>query len=59
MADSYFALVQAALHLKDMGLHFIGVVKTAHKGFPMHYLLRMVKATTGPCFTVMLKVVLQ
>ena len=42
VGDSYFASVQAALRLKDMGLRFIGVVKTAHKGFPMHYLSRIV-----------------
>jgi len=33
-ADSYFASVQAAEHLGEMGLRFIGVVKTAHRRFP-------------------------
>ena len=40
-ADSYFASVQAALRLKAMGLRFIGTVKTATKGFPMHFLQRV------------------
>jgi len=38
VADSYFASVQTALRLKEIGLRFIGTVKTAHKGFPMRYL---------------------
>jgi len=38
VADSYFASVTTALHLKKAGLRFIGVVKTATKGFPMQYL---------------------
>ena len=42
MADSYFASVQAALRLKAMGLRFIGTVKTATRGFPMHYLQRVI-----------------
>ena len=42
VADSYFASVQAALRLKAMGLRFIGTVKTATRGFPMHYLQRVV-----------------
>ena len=41
VADSYFASVQAALRLKAMGLRFIGTVKTATRGFPMHYLQRV------------------
>lgn len=40
VADSYFASVQSALRLKSIGLRFIGVVKTAHKEFPMNYLSR-------------------
>jgi hypothetical protein len=36
-ADSYFASVGAALELWCIGLHFIGVVKTATCRFPMHY----------------------
>jgi Transposase IS4 len=42
VADSYFASVQAALTLFGMGLRFIGTVKTATRGFPMHYLQRCV-----------------
>ena len=42
MADSYFASVQAAKALFNMGLRFIGTVKTAMKGFPMHFLQRIV-----------------
>ena len=38
VADSYFASVESALKLKSMGLWFLGVVKTAIKGFPMQYL---------------------
>jgi Transposase IS4 len=38
VADSYFASVGAALHLKRMGLRFIGTIKTATKEFPMAYL---------------------
>jgi len=34
-ADSYFASVEAALSLQASGLRFIGVVKTAHRRFPM------------------------
>jgi len=34
-ADSYFASVEAALSLKAAGLRLIGVVKTAHRLFPM------------------------
>ena len=41
VADSYFASVQSALRLYQMGLRFIGVVKTSHKGFPMHYFQRV------------------
>jgi Transposase IS4 len=37
-ADSYFALVTAAVELKKIGLRFIGVVKTGTRRFPMAYL---------------------
>ncbi|KAG7360951.1 transposase IS4 [Nitzschia inconspicua] len=37
-ADSYFASVGAAEELKQNGLKFIGVVKTATKKFPMAHL---------------------
>lgn len=36
--DSYFASVNTAQALYDVGLRFIGVVKTAHKKFPAKYL---------------------
>ena len=38
VADSYFASVSAAIRLKEIGLRFIGVVKTATKEFPMQHL---------------------
>ena len=38
VADSYFASVPAAIRLKEAGLRFIGVVKTATKEYPMQYL---------------------
>lgn len=41
VADSYFAGVESALHLKTMGLKFIGVVKTATKQFPVSYLSQL------------------
>ena len=37
-ADSYFASVNAVTVMRMMGLHFIGVVKTATKKFQMSYL---------------------
>lgn len=37
-ADSYFASVPAALRLYEYGFRFIGVVKTATKGYPKDYL---------------------
>ena len=40
-ADSYFASVASAQHLKTMGLRFIGVVKTATKKIPMAWLQRV------------------
>lgn len=36
--DSYFASVHTAQVLKGIGLGFIGVVKTAHRKFPLKYL---------------------
>jgi Transposase IS4 len=33
-ADSYFSNVEAALHLRDLGLKYVGVVKTATRRFP-------------------------
>ena len=46
-ADSYFASVPCALALKDMGLRFIGVVKTATKEFPQTYLLTVELSQKG------------
>ena len=37
-ADFYFASVLCAISIRDMGLQFIGVVKTATKQYPQHYL---------------------
>ena len=37
-ADSYFASVPCAIAMRDMGLQFIGVVNTATKQYPQHYL---------------------
>ena len=37
-ANSYFASVNAVTVMRMMGLHFIRVVKTATKKFPMSYL---------------------
>ena len=37
-ADSYSASVQSAVQLLHLGLRFIGVVKTATRAFPMHFL---------------------
>ena len=38
VADSYFSSVSAAIRLKEIGLRFIGVVKTATKEYPMQFL---------------------
>lgn len=40
-ADSYFALVQTALKLYELGFRFIGVVKTATIGYPLSYMKRL------------------
>ena len=37
-ADSYFASVETARVLFEKGTRFIGVVKTAHRGFPLAHL---------------------
>lgn len=37
-ADSYFPSVPCAIAMKEMGLRFIGVVKTATRDYPMRYL---------------------
>ena len=36
--DAYFASVEAAVKLKEMGLHFIGNVKQCSRRFPMEVL---------------------
>jgi Transposase IS4 len=41
VADSYFVSVQSAIQFWTMGLRFVGVVKTATKGYPMHHLQRV------------------
>ena len=48
-ANSYFASVNAVTVMRMMGLHFIGVVKTATKKFPMFYLsnLLVARRTSG------------
>lgn len=46
-ADSYFASVEAAVELRRMGLGFVGVVKTATRGFPMNTLSRLEMAARG------------
>ena len=46
-ADSYFASVGAAEELFRNGLRFIGVVKTATKGFPKTYLGSVELQTCG------------
>jgi hypothetical protein len=46
-ADSYFASVEAALHLKARGLRFIGVVKTATSGYPMKLMQAKVLPSRG------------
>jgi len=40
-ADSYFASFSPAKELFRVGLRFIGVVKQAHRHFPMEYLQKM------------------
>ena len=47
VADSYFASVPCALALKEMGLRFIGVVKTATREFPFRYLSTVELANKG------------
>ena len=45
--DSYFASVPCVLALKEMGLRFIGLVKTATKEFLQQYLLTVKLAEKG------------
>ena len=37
-ADSPFSSVKTLLALQERGLHFMGMVKTAHKEYPLAYL---------------------
>ena len=46
-ADSYFASVAAARAMRKLGFRFIGVVKTAHRGFPLKYLSSVPLAERG------------
>jgi Transposase IS4 len=46
-ADSYFASVEAALHLQARGVRLIGVVKTATSSYPMKLLQSKVLPTRG------------
>ena len=41
VADSYFASTQSAVRLWQLGFRFIGIVKTATKGYPMQHLGRV------------------
>jgi Transposase IS4 len=45
--DSYFASVEAALHLKARGLRFIGVVKTATSRYPKKLIQAKVLPSRG------------
>jgi Transposase IS4 len=47
--DSYFASVEAATHLRSLGLHFIGVVKTATRKFQIRYLQHQEIEARGSC----------
>jgi hypothetical protein len=46
-ADSYFASVEAALHLQARRIRFIGVVKTATSSYPMKLLQSKVLSSRG------------
>ena len=45
--DSYFASVSTAKELLRLGMRFIGVVKTAHKSFPVSYLSSLTIGARG------------
>ena len=48
VADSAFASVKSAIALKkELGLYFLGIVKTAHKMFPKQYLQNVEIAERG------------
>ena len=46
-ADSYFASVASAIEMFKLGFRFIGVVKTAHRAFPLKYLSNIPLAERG------------
>ena len=54
-ADSYFSSVGAVEELGQVGLRFIGVVKTATKKFPMEYLKNIVLNNKGDRHGVVLR----
>ena len=49
--DSYFASVNTVKQLYDIGLRFIGVVKTAHRHFPAQYLGSVTMEDRGKWFS--------
>lgn len=49
--DSYFASVETARVLWNLGTRFIGVVKTAHRGFPLAHLSATCMAGRGKWVT--------
>ena len=54
-ADSYFASAETAQVLADVGTRFIGVVKTASRGYPMTYLSSKPMAQRGDHFSMVCK----
>jgi len=46
-ADSYFSSVQTTIMCKTKGLEYVGVVKTATRSYPMHYLTRVPLSDRG------------
>jgi Transposase IS4 len=50
-ADRYFASVQASILLKQLGLRFIGAIKTATRGFSMKALQARELSARGDCVT--------
>lgn len=46
-ADSYFSSVQTTIMCKAKGLEYVGVVKTATRSYPMHYLTRVPLSDRG------------
>ena len=54
-ADSYFASAETAQVLADVGTRFIGVVKTATRGYPMAYLSSKPMAQRGDHYSMLCK----